>query len=271
MAEAFLSGDNSEVVPTDTCKNTVYCVANKHEFKSIEEFGMLLCKHFLNEYPSIVNKISVEIIRDQWERISTPDSTGRMAPHKHVFRRFGPCKPFTRVQGTKRNGSNLTLDIESGFRNMDIMKTTQSGFVNFHKCKFTSLPEVADRILGTSVDATWYYNRNKISRGGVDFNAISSAVQTALINTFAGPSDKGVYSKSVQQTLYEMAESALRVAPTVDKMRLEMPNIHNLSFPLQNYGLQNKDHTGNPTIFYPIDEPHGMIKAELARTPSARL
>jgi hypothetical protein len=39
-----------------------------------------------------------------------------------------------------------------------------------------------------------------------------------------------------------------------------MPNIHNLAFPLEKYGMKNADHTGNPTIFYPIDEPHGMIK-----------
>lgn len=39
-----------------------------------------------------------------------------------------------------------------------------------------------------------------------------------------------------------------------------MPNIHNIPFPLENYGLKNKDATGSPTIFYPIDEPHGMIK-----------
>ncbi len=180
MGEVFLTGDNATVVPTDTCKNTVYCVASKHEFKSIEEFGILLCKHFLNEYPSIVNKICVEITKDQWERISTPNSAGRTAPHKHTFRRFGPCKPFTHVQGVKRQGSNLLIDVQSGFKNMDILKTTQSGFVKFHKCKFTSLPEVADRLLGTSVDAEWSYNRSRISRGGVDFNAVIDAESCAL-------------------------------------------------------------------------------------------
>ena len=45
MESAFLDGDNSKVVPTDTCKNTVYCVANQHEFTSIEEFGVILGKH----------------------------------------------------------------------------------------------------------------------------------------------------------------------------------------------------------------------------------
>jgi hypothetical protein len=46
-----------------------------------------------------------------------------------------------------------------------------------------------------------------------------------------------------------------------------MPNIHNLAFPLEKYGMKNADHTGNPTIFYPIDEPHGMIK--VSRFPAA--
>lgn len=42
-----------------------------------------------------------------------------------------------------------------------------------------------------------------------------------------------------------------------------MPNIHNIAFPLDKYGLTNKDYTGSPTIFFPIDEPHGMIKVSL--------
>jgi len=39
-----------------------------------------------------------------------------------------------------------------------------------------------------------------------------------------------------------------------------MPNIHNIPFPLENYGIKSADATGVPDIFYPIDEPHGMIK-----------
>ncbi len=39
-----------------------------------------------------------------------------------------------------------------------------------------------------------------------------------------------------------------------------MPNIHNIPFPLETYGIANADHTGNPDIFYAISEPHGMIQ-----------
>ena len=40
-----------------------------------------------------------------------------------------------------------------------------------------------------------------------------------MINTFAGPSDKGVYSKSVQQTLYQMAGAALKADGSIDNVR----------------------------------------------------
>lgn len=268
MDSAFLTGDNKNVVPTDTCKNTVYCVANKHEFRSAEEFGILLVRHFLTEYPEIVNKISVRVIRDRWERLTAPNSKGKMVPHQHVFKRTGPCKPYAHVQGEKRKGSSMKINLQAGFRNLDIVKTTQSGFVDFHKDKFTSLPEVTDRLLGTSVDAEWSFSDAAIARGNLDFNKIATNVENAMIHVFAGPSDKGVYSKSVQQTLYQMAGAALKAEGALSEITLEMPNIHNLPFPLERYGMKNADHTGNPTIFYPIDEPHGMIKATVSRTPS---
>ena len=32
MESAFLTGDNSNVVPTDTCKNTIYCLVSRSVF-----------------------------------------------------------------------------------------------------------------------------------------------------------------------------------------------------------------------------------------------
>lgn len=172
MDSAFLTGDNKNVVPTDTCKNTVYCVAHKHEFRSAEEYGILLVRHFLTEYPEIVNRISVRIIRDRWERLVAPNSKGALVPHKHVFKRIGPNKPYAHVQGEKRKGTSLKINVQSGFRGLDIVKTTQSGFVDFHKDKYTSLPEATDRLLGTSVDAEWSFSDAAIARGNIDFNKV---------------------------------------------------------------------------------------------------
>lgn len=218
MKEVFLNGDNSPVVATDTCKNTVYCLANQHDFKSPEEFGIIICKHFLTQYATIVNRISVEIIQDRWERLSAPDSKGKMGPHKHTFRRIGPNRPYANVQGEKRPRSELILHVQAGFTNLDILKTTQSGFVGFHRDQYTSLPEVEDRLLGTSIDAEWSYPSHLIDKMKFDYEKISSTIQNALIYKFAGPSDKGTYSKSVQQTLYEMADSTLKSVNEIDSV-----------------------------------------------------
>lgn len=173
MDNAFLQGDNSQVVPTDTCKNTVYCVASQNNFESAEEFGTLLAKHFLHEYPKFVNKITITIHRDNWERLQVPDSNGRIRAHAHAFRRIGPFKPFTVVTGEKRPNTNLKLSVTSGFKSLEILKTTQSGFVGYPKDRYTSLPESTDRLLGTSADAEWVYNSDLVNRGKIDYNAVS--------------------------------------------------------------------------------------------------
>lgn len=174
MAKVFLNGDNKSVVATDTCKNTVYCLASQHDFQSIEEFGIIIVKHFLKEYPNLVNKISVSISSDTWERLSTiPDSKGRVGPHKHAFKRVGPKRPFTNVQGELRRGSRLKLALQSGFSNLEILKTTQSGFEGFHRDRYTSLPEVKDRLLGTSVTATWAFNPTEVQRHDIKFHEVN--------------------------------------------------------------------------------------------------
>lgn len=271
MESAFLDGDNSKVVPTDTCKNTVYCVANQHEFTSIEEFGVILGKHFITTYPTIVNRVNITIKKDTWERVVVPDSKGKNAPHKHTFRRVGPQVPYTEVSVAGGRGTVTSVGVKSGFKSLEILKTTQSGFVGFPRCRYTSLPEVTDRLVGTSADCEWIYNSEQVLRGSINYNKVFSDIETAMIRTFAGPADKGIYSPSVQQTLYFMACAGLQVAPAVEQVTLYMPNIHNMVFNLEQYGLKNKDHTGNPTIFYPIDEPHGMIKATVKRNQRARL
>lgn len=218
MDSAFLEGDNSNVVPTDTCKNTIYCLGKKNDFDSIEQFGLIVCRHFLTEYPDIVNKVSVEISEDVWERVVVPDSRGVMKKHAHAFKRSGPAVPFTKVSGTKRPSTQFSFCVKSGVRDLMVMKTTQSGFVDFHKCKYTSLPSATDRILGTSIKAEWDYDNSTWQGQNFSFTDARAAVQDSLIHTIVGPADTGVYSKSVQETLFLMGEAALNEQPEISKV-----------------------------------------------------
>ena len=67
--------------------------------------------------------------------------------------------------------------------------------------RFTSLPEVKDRLVGTSVKATWEYSQQAIgSFKGEDYLNTHKIVEQACVDEFAGPADTGIYSNSVQQT-----------------------------------------------------------------------
>ena len=47
----FTKGDNTDLVATDTQKNTVYIVAKRTDASTPEAFGVALCEHLLKEYP----------------------------------------------------------------------------------------------------------------------------------------------------------------------------------------------------------------------------
>ena len=49
----LLAGDNRDVVPTDTVKNTIYFLAKKHGVENIETFALLLANHFLTFYSHV--------------------------------------------------------------------------------------------------------------------------------------------------------------------------------------------------------------------------
>src|SRR6266404_7576008 len=65
----YETGDNSKILPTDTIKNTVYALARQHDIVSIEEFGLRLIEHFLNNNPQVA-EVRVEMTEHLWSRIA---------------------------------------------------------------------------------------------------------------------------------------------------------------------------------------------------------
>eukprot|EP01018_Ginkgo_biloba_P012282 Gb_00687 [translate_table: standard] len=86
-----------------------------------------------------------------------------------------------------------------------------------------------------------------------------NAVKKTLVDVFFGPPHEGVYSPSVQNTLYCMAQAVLHRFPEIESIHLSMPNIHFLPANLPN--IVKFDHD----VYVPTDEPHGTIEASLSR------
>lgn len=98
----YLHGDNGDIVATDTQKNTVYVLAKKFGIRTPEEFGILLCKHFLNTYSHVL-EVNVKVEVYPWERHVIDGK-----PHNHAFV-FTPSAIRTAYVWQNRKGKYLFL------------------------------------------------------------------------------------------------------------------------------------------------------------------
>jgi urate oxidase len=236
----FEEGDNSKVLATDTMKNTVYSLARNSSALAMEHFAIELVDFLLSRNAQ-VREAEVAIEEKTWARL-------------HVG---GKAHPTTFVNSSGENQTTRVSRVQggpvavlSGLGNLVVMKTAGSAFEGYIKDELTTLPETKDRLFGTAIQATWGYKNSKI-----DFSAVRAKVRETMLEVFANHD-----SKSVQHTLYAMAEGVLISIPEVEDITLKMPNKHCLLVDLSRFGQDNPSE-----VFVPIDEPHGTIEARVTR------
>ncbi|KAL1330885.1 uricase-2 isozyme 2 [Arachis ipaensis] len=253
---SYLRDDNSDIVATDTMKNTVYAKAKEcSEILSVENFAIELAKHFISFYRQVTTAI-VNIVEKPWERIIADGQ-----PHMHGFKLGSERHTVEAI--VKKSGA---LQLTSGVEGLSVLKTTKSGFEGFIRDKYTALPETRERMLATEVTGLWRYSYESLSsvpQKPLYFVERYDDVKRVLLETFFGPPNVGVYSPSVQNTLYQMARATLNRFPDIDSVQLKMPNIHFLPVNISNTGGQIVKF--NDDVYLPTDEPHGSIQATLSR------
>lgn len=97
-----------------------------------------------------------------------------------------------------------------GVKDLQVLKTTQSGYEGFLRDQYTMLPESNDRILATSITSTWKYSTQPPC-----YDAAFHTARQAIIELCFGAPKGGVYSPSVQYTIYQMGSAVLERVPQV--------------------------------------------------------
>ena len=235
LAATHLTGDNADVVATDTQKNTVYAFAKEAPVGEIEDFALRLGRHFVDSHQHI-SGARILIDEHGWNRISG---------HDHAFSQAGSEKRTTAA--TVQDGQAWVV---SGLDDLVVLKSTGSEFHGFPRDKYTTLAETNDRILATAVTARWRYQGD-----GIDWATSHAEVRRILLETFA---DK--HSLSLQQTLYAMGEAVLKEREEVAEVRLSLPNKHHFLVDLSPFGLKNDNE-----VFYAADRPYGLIEGVVLR------
>ncbi|NUS08955.1 MAG: urate oxidase [Nonomuraea sp.] len=235
MRDVHLTGSNAAVLPTDTQKNTAYAFARKHGVDQIEDFALLLARHFVSTQPSI-HHARVEIDEYAWNRI--PGHSG------HSFVRDGG-EVRTCVVHHDRDGRTSVV---SGLKDLVVLNSTGSEFHGYVVDEYTTLQPVTDRILATAVDAGWRH-------AGEEGRPAYARVRECLLDAFAH-----THSLSLQQTLYAMGERVLTACPEICEVRLTLPNKHHFPVDLSPFGLDNENE-----VFHAADRPYGLIEGSVLR------
>jgi urate oxidase len=241
FADVHVEGDNAACLTTDAMRNTVNAHAKEQgdAARQPESFGLALARHFVDDVPQ-VGRARVTIEAYPWVRLH---HAGSPSPHA-----------FARVGGQIRTASVTCGDgaawVVSGLRDLVLLKTTDSEFRGFYRDRYTTLAPTTDRVMATSVTAQWWH-----SDPAVDWGGAHDAAHAALCDAFAGS-----YSRSLQQTLYEMGGALLDAVPSVAEVRLSLPNRHHLVVDLGPFGLDNPNE-----VFYASDRPYGLIEGTVRR------
>ena len=237
--QSYTDGDNSGVLPTDTMKNTVYALAAQEAVDEPDAFGLTLARHFLERNPRLA-RVRIDLTEHPWGRITVGNRE-----HGQAFVRQGGESRSATIHGDRTK-----LAVGAGITDLVVLKSSHSAFAGFLRDEYTTLADTEDRLLATSLTATWWYRDL-----GIEFGRAWRAVRQTLLETFAEHD-----SKSVQHTLHAMGQAVLGSIDDVTAIRLVMPNKHHLPFDLARVGLQNRNE-----IFVPTDEPFGLIDATLVR------
>lgn len=236
---SYADGDNSDVLPTDTMKNTVYALAAGGQVEDPETLGLELAGHFIERNPRL-RKVTIDMTEHIWARIAVG---GR--EHGQAFMRRGPETRTATVSVDRAR----TI-VSAGVADLLILKSSHSAFSGFPRDEFTTLPDTRDRLLATSLTSTWSYDDID-----VPFGTVWHGVRSALLESFAVHD-----SESVQHTLHAMGRAVLGSVPAVSSIRLVMPNRHHLPVDLSSLGLANRNE-----IFVATTEPYGLIEATVRR------
>ena len=233
LQDTHYTGDNSDVLPTDTMKNTVYAFAREHGVGEPEEFALRLGRHFVATNGKI-DTARVTISSYGWDRLGP-----------HSFQRSGAHTRECAVTVSAEHAQ-----VVSGVSGLVLLNSTASEFHGFVKDRYTTLPETGDRILATRVDARWRH-----LGPATDFAASFAGATDALIAAFVN-----TYSHSLQQTLYAMGTMVLANRPEIAEVRLALPNKHHYLVDLSPFGLDNPQE-----VFVAGDRPYGLIEGTVTR------
>ena len=237
FGDAHITGDQAQVLPTDTQKNTAFAYAKIHGIDSIEDYALALGRRLMEACPA-ASAAQVRVEEYAWDRIGD---------HSFV-RRGGAVR--TCVVTVGRDETHVL----SGVQELVLLNSTDSEFKGFLKDEFTTLPETDDRILATSLVAKWRHaeHRRRLER---------------VVRRRAGDAARHLRRHLLPRAAGDAPRDGLRGprrrSPASPSCEFSAPNKHHFLVDFSGFDVDGLTNDGE--VFIAADRPYGLIEAQVAR------
>jgi len=219
---AYTSGDNSNVVATDSMKNFILRQALYFEGSTLEEFLNMLGRRFFETYAQI-ERLRLDARELPFDAVPVPlADTAAFGDSKVLFRRRHG--DFSTVTLQFERGTGSTLLMLTGHRcgrvGMELWKVTGSAFSRFIRDEYTTLQERTDRPLFIFLDVYWKYGDSE----GLLASDHARYVAPEQVRDLVQVVFHEFVSESIQHLVHEMGQRLLERFPQLAEVSFEAQN-----------------------------------------------
>ena len=217
---AYISGDNANVVATDSMKNFILRQALAYEGSTLEGFLDLLGRQFLGTYPQM-ERLRVTGRELPFTAARVPQAGSATFGESNVLFSRSHDDFTTAALDFARDGASAVIMAHCcGRVGLQLLKVTGSSFTHFVRDAYTTLPERVDRPLFIYLDVFWKYT-DIVDMLAPDLARYAAAEQVrdvvqVVFHEFV--------SESIQHLVHEMGLRLLERFPQIAEISFDAQN-----------------------------------------------
>lgn len=197
----YTTGDNSDLVATDSMKNFVQRETLNFAGYDLEAYCRFLAERFMARYPQV-----------EGARVSASEVPYKRMESSRAFVPAGPERAIARVE----IGPGGIVEAVSGITGFKLLRLDGSAFHGFVRDEYTTLPDLYDRPLHMWLDLEWQYTSHE--------KAFNDGAAVARAREIVFQVFKTFESGSIQQVIYQIGTAMLADLPHVKDVHLEAQN-----------------------------------------------
>jgi urate oxidase len=216
---AYLEGDNSNVVATDSMKNIIIEQALSFEGATLEHYLRTVGTMFIDNYAQI-RDVALEVRELPFPAAQVPDESGAFDDSDRLFAHSGSDHGIARLHLRQEESGIGIVSHECGRVGLKLLKVTGSSFTRFVRDEHTTLPDRQDRPLFIYLDVFWQYANPEDGFAANTTRFVPSEQVADLVSVVFHE----FVSESIQHLVHEIGTRVLDRFPQLESVRFVAEN-----------------------------------------------